>query len=260
MKYKFIAIILISAVFLSFSFQKNVNNEVRPPGTVKIVENFFFDETELTNIDWREYVFWMKKEYGEDSKEYLSSLPDTTVWTKLDQGFNEAMTKNYFSHPSFNSYPVVGISYNQAVHYCKWRTDRVKEMWALNFGKDNVPNLEYRLPTKTEWALIANTGFKPLSKKAKRKYKEMAPSFFLNIKQEEISNGSFYTAPTRSFHPNKHGVYHLFGNVAEMTAEKGIAKGGGWLHDYDDVMSDTNFEYTEPTAWLGFRCVAEILE
>src|SRR5690606_25586361 len=40
---------------------------------------------------------------------------------------NETMTNNYLRHPAFSDYPVVGVSWIQAVEFSKWRTDRVNE-------------------------------------------------------------------------------------------------------------------------------------
>ena len=38
------------------------------------------------------------------------------------------MTENYLRHPGYGEYPVVGVSWIQAVEYANWRTDRVAEM------------------------------------------------------------------------------------------------------------------------------------
>ncbi|MCR9286502.1 MAG: formylglycine-generating enzyme family protein [Bacteroidetes bacterium] len=256
MKSKFIAIISISTIFMSFSFLKFEKATPRPPGTVKIVENFFFDKTEISNIDWKEYLSWLKKEFGETSEKYLSATPDRSVWLEL--AYAEVLAENYFDHPSYDGYPVVGISYDQVVQYCEWRTKRVKEMWALNHGSKNVPNFRYRLPTKTEWELVANTGFKELSKKEQRRMKNKPIEQNYNIKQE---GGDFFiTAPCYSYLPNKHGMYNLYGNVAEMVSEEGVAKGGSWNHNYNNSVFDAEISYEKPSSWLGFRCVCEIIE
>jgi len=42
-------------------------------------------------------------------------------------GYNEPYVQYYFRHPSYNDYPVVGVSWLQASDYCAWRTDRVNE-------------------------------------------------------------------------------------------------------------------------------------
>jgi len=51
----------------------------------------------------------------------------------------------------------------------------------------------------------------------------------------------------------------LFGNVAEMTMEEGVAKGGAFIHFEKDIDINTKIPYEKPTNWLGFRCVAEVL-
>ena len=40
-----------------------------------------------------------------------------------------------------------------------------------------------------------------------------------------------------------------------MTSEKGIAKGGSWIHTEEETTVEKDFNYQKPTKWLGFRCV-----
>ena len=73
-----------------------------------------------------------------------------------------------------------------------------------------------------------------------------------------LNDNADITAPILAYWPNKLGIYNLIGNVAEMTSIKGIAKGGSWKHTEDEISVDKDFEYTESTSWLGFRCVFEV--
>ncbi|WP_298530625.1 gliding motility lipoprotein GldJ [uncultured Algibacter sp.] len=95
------------------------------------VQSFYMDESEVTNLMYVEYLDYMKKLYPPDDdlyKEiYKGILPDTLVWRNR-LGFNEVMTDNYLRHPAYAEYPVVGVSWIQAVEYANWRTDRVNEL------------------------------------------------------------------------------------------------------------------------------------
>ncbi|HIW86693.1 MAG TPA: SUMF1/EgtB/PvdO family nonheme iron enzyme [Candidatus Onthomorpha intestinigallinarum] len=98
------------------------------------VSSFYMDECEVTNLDYREYLYWLNRVYGNDYPEvYQRALPDTLVWrSKL--GYNEPMVDYYFRHPSWSDYPVVGVSWVQASEYCNWRTDRVNEKILVDNG------------------------------------------------------------------------------------------------------------------------------
>jgi len=244
------------------------NAQINPSGTVKIKGNIYIDKTEVSNFDWREYVMWLEKTYGKTAMEYRNALPDTLVW-KEKESFNEPYTQYYYSHPAYNDYPVVGISYEQAVQYCKWRTERVKELFETKMltDKKNVypTNFEYRLPTKEEWEAAAKIGYsEKIQQQLNTKYKgQLLANLKRNTEDNVVVAGNLaqnadIIAPVKSYWPNAAGCYNLIGNVAEMINQQGLAKGGSWMNEPSEVYIEKDLTYTKPTAWLGFRCVAEI--
>jgi len=97
------------------------------------VGSFYMDETEVTNSDYREYLYWIKRVFVDYPQVYKEALPDTLVW-RSEMAYNEPMVDYYFRHPAYNDYPVVGVSWLQANKYCEWRTDRVNEMLLIQEG------------------------------------------------------------------------------------------------------------------------------
>ena len=98
------------------------------------VSSFYMDETEVANIDYREYLYWVKNVFGATYPEvWKRALPDTLVWRE-ELEYNEPLVETYFRHPAYDDYPVVGINWMQANEYCKWRTDRVNEMILIEKG------------------------------------------------------------------------------------------------------------------------------
>ncbi len=107
------------------------------------VSSFYMDETEVANIDYKEYLYWLDRVFRESYPEvYLDALPDTLVWRE-ELAYNEPFVETYFRHPSYDDYPVVGVNWIQANEYCKWRTDRVNEMILIEKGILN-PNAEQK--------------------------------------------------------------------------------------------------------------------
>ena len=222
---------------------------------VEIGDGFYVDAEEISNIDWKEYLFWVAREGEGDSTDFWAAHPDTSVWLGQLVSGDDAMAKIYFNHPAYDNYPLVGVSYEQAQKYCKWRADRIREV----VGPGATVDLEFRLPSLAEWTLIRRLNHPDLHYKVKKK--NQGKSLFNHRRPRSeppgMANPNYLlTAPVRSFLVSEMGVYNLYGNVAEMLAEKGVAVGGSFFHSKKVIYAGINQSYTGPAHWLGFRCVA----
>lgn len=98
------------------------------------IPSFYIDQTEVSNLDYLEYLYWLNRVFGADYPEvYRKALPDTLVWRQR-LAYNEPLVETYLRHPAYRNYPVVGVSWLQASDYCAWRTDRVNEMLLIRHG------------------------------------------------------------------------------------------------------------------------------
>lgn len=97
------------------------------------VSSFYIDETEVRNVDYREYLYWLRRVFVDYPEVYKMALPDTLVWREK-LAYNEPYVEYYFRHPAYQDYPVVGVNWRQANDYCAWRTDRVNELIMVREG------------------------------------------------------------------------------------------------------------------------------
>jgi len=107
------------------------------------VNSFYIDKSEVANVHYREYLYWINAVFDGDEFEAVrqGALPDTLVW-RSELAYNEPLVEYYLRHPSYNYYPVVGVSWKQANDFCLWRTDRVNEMKLLEKGFINDKSLK----------------------------------------------------------------------------------------------------------------------
>ncbi|MCF7567708.1 gliding motility lipoprotein GldJ [Sabulilitoribacter arenilitoris] len=123
--------------FTKGKVQDDVMHDWNNTPTQQHVQSFYMDETEVTNVMYLEYLDWIKRVYPPTDDNfraiYHGALPDTLVWRNR-LGFNEIMTENYLRHPGYAEYPVVGVSWIQAVEYANWRSDRVNEFYLERAG------------------------------------------------------------------------------------------------------------------------------
>lgn len=171
------------------------------------------------------------------------NLQDYSQWWEWRRGAN-------WKHPQGEgsslvgkgSYPVVHVSWDDAVAYCKWA------------GK--------RLPTEAEWEYAARGGFLnnvyPWGNEnvdvGKPRCNYWQGSFPIQNEQKDGYAGS---APVRSFGFNGYGLYDMSGNVWEWTADL-------YHHDYYKEFASTSlasnptgpatsFDPDEP--WIAKRVI-----
>ncbi len=137
-------------------FSSTKNAKYAPYPGIKIGSNLYVDQTEVSNIDYLEFLALIQ--YDSTSEFYSSMLLDSTVWEKSDKLPREFVTK-YLRDPAYRYFPVVGITPQQAANYCQWKSMIYNVNISSKNGKEET--IEYtrgRLPTLKEWRRMENNG------------------------------------------------------------------------------------------------------
>lgn len=291
----FAVVIIICTSFLKKEkfIENNDLFEIGAPGILPINNELFCDQSEIRNVDWREYEYWIGRVFGRYSEEFKNTVIDTLVWRDAGDCLEDYIYY-YFRHPAYQHYPVVGVSQKQAELYSKWRSDRVFEYLLINLGiidvdfdanRDTYFSIEkffnseiktktknykidyypyYSLPSIEESKLIIE-----YSDSIDQRYLDKCNSFFSKkcnrTKQNYPSyqlqiipclKDSFLTDPTISIHESyAQKFFHLRGNVAEWSNEENVAFGGGWEDDEEKIMANDITHHSNPSASIGFRNV-----
>ncbi|MBO4294952.1 MAG: SUMF1/EgtB/PvdO family nonheme iron enzyme [Alphaproteobacteria bacterium] len=185
-------------------------------------------------------------------------LPIDTENENIEIGYTPVTNENYmlfvqetgYNAPKYwvegkiptgkEKHPVVGVSYHDALAYCKWLT-----------GEDG--EYRYRLPTMTEWEKAAG----PMPKKAK-----------VNCEQNKGTTPVDTFAKIRS----ACGAVDMWGNVWEWTSTEQqtksgyklmMIKGGSWASSCIKSRTEYRWDAREAKSYddtIGFRVVRERLK
>lgn len=215
--------------------------------------------------------------------------PDTLVWVRdFTYSYNEPMARQYFYHPKYDDYPVVGVSWHQANAFCNWRTRWLNRYWE----SQGMPITEHwRLPTEYEWEFAARGGrdnnMYPWGGPYTRNSKGCLLANFKPNRGNYMSDGGLYPVRADSYFPNDYGLYNMAGNVAEwtisaydesshqfthdlnsdyqveadddgpLTLKRKVTRGGSWKDvAYFIQNGSRSYEYQDTSkSYLGFRCV-----
>ena len=230
---------------LSISAQKPSKREIKSlRKTIGVSENFVYIPQGERFIDHKNVhfdSFWMMN--SEVSNEMYNCYLHVDTTSK------------------YQSYPVVNISYDNAILYCQWLNTQLKDK-----------SWEYRLPTREEWVYAAcadqNCSYSngtPFLKNIKGItmfcYKQVGDEAICENEKGEMVVKEFgmkmnnFPIPVLSLYPNDWGLFNMCGNAAEMVMEKGVAVGGSWNNTGYDIRIESTQTYSTPSPMIGFRPV-----
>jgi gliding motility-associated lipoprotein GldK len=172
-----------------------------------------------------------------------SIYPDTLVWMRdFSYSYNEPLTKLYFSHAAYNEYPVVGVSWKQALAFTHWRTNN-SDYYAGKPGRnDQKIDGIYRLPTEAEWEYAArgnsrkNAMYPWGSPYTRTKEGRLLANFkpgrgdYLGGNPE---NDNIHTTKIKSYTENDFNLFDMAGNVAEWTSSAYYEGGFNFMGDFN---------------------------
>lgn len=221
-------------------------------------------------------------------EETINIFPDTLVWVRdFTYGFNEPLA-DYFWHPAYDNYPVVGVTWSQAKAFNAWRTQLMNN-WRNSNGQADVQR--FRLPTEAEWEYAARGGLElspfPWGGPYMRNAQGCPLANFKPMRGDYVEDGGAYTVDISSYSPNDYGLYNMAGNVAEWTStaydetvyefshelspeytyhakvtdppalHRKVTRGGSWKDiGYYCQTGTRSFEYRDTSkAYIGFRSV-----
>ena len=214
----------------------------------------------------------------------VNIYPDTTCWVNdFQNSDNETYLRYYFSNPTYNDYPVVGVTWEQANAFCAWRTDYLLK----GLGAEARYVQRYRLPTEAEWEDGNEFPWENEDMMNDR------GCFYANFKPDRgnyTKDGNLITSKVGIYGANSNGLFDMAGNVAEWTStiytEAGVdamndlnptlkynaakedpyrlkkksVRGGSWKDPESYIRSAwRTWEYqNQPRSYIGFRCVRSV--
>ncbi len=240
-------------------------------GLQKVAPRLYAMEGEVNNLQYEQFLMDLLKNKAFDLLETCKTTK--TDWRSLLPIYHQLVpNKTVFlhGHPDSDENPVQNISYEAAQLYCTWITNVYN---SSNSKKKNFQKVKFRLPTEEEWEKAGRAGHDQApypwggfySRNAKGCY---LANFYVS---EELpcetcdnthpsNDGGFFSVKITSYFPNDYGLYNISGNIAEMIAEKGIAKGGSWEDTPENCVIHSRKEYNGISPAIGFRVFMEVVE
>ncbi len=222
----------------------------------------------LFDLDYFSSEFIEIETYYSNSNIYI---PFALNYSELESNYedNQKLVKDSIKY--FMDFPIYGIPYEQALEIAKWYGE------IHNANKFNKSKLQFkgRLMTEKEYETLLQTAG-PKMKENLSSYPDSINSLgclLMNIIPSEKCKSTetkinLYgekpiAVPVWSYNPDKYGLFNIYGNMAEMTMTKGVAKGGSFNNYAKDTFYDKSQSYpidndSNLPNWLGFRIVYEV--
>jgi len=201
----------------------------KAPISMKLDMDAFEISSLVTFGEYKEYLAVIKKDSS--AAFYLSQMPDTLMCTK-------GVYKAYTSGNDFDSDPVVGISWEAAMNYCRWKT--------MQNNKGDI-NYIFRLPCESEWLDAYNY---LNTKSEKNDLSQNYSDWLLNAHDEDWWDFS---------HGSNYNYIYLAGKKEPTVLKRKDFIGDSYLFKYENLADyEETFGYQDHGyRQVGFRVIKE---
>jgi formylglycine-generating enzyme len=212
-----------TAAFFNKTFGTNMYNadffrDDNPQHRVRITKPFYLGTYHVTRGQFRQFV--TETGYKTDMEKGVKPAPSS--WNPDRKAFS-IIYENYswrkMGFEQTDEHPVVFMSWNDSVEFCKWLSKKD--------GKT------YRLPTEAEWEYACRAGtttryysgddpetLAEVGNVADAAAKAVFPNVGKNEKfQIKANDGYAFTSPVGKFKPNAFGLYDMHGNARQWCAD-----------------------------------------
>ena len=261
-----------TAAFFNKTYGENILTadlfkDEHPQHRVRITKPFYLGTYHITRGQFRQFVkdsgYKTAAEKGVGFKGAFGWDPD-----KKEFDFNEKYSWRNAGFEQTDEHPVVNVSWNDAVEFCKWLSKKESKT--------------YRLPTEAEWEYACRAGtttryysgddpetLAKVGNVADAAAKAQFPDWKYTIK---ANDGYVFTAPVGKFKPNAFGLYDMHGNARQWcadwygaeyyakspaddptgadTGDVRVLRGGSWFFRPDCARSANRLRFT-PNYRLG---------
>jgi len=207
-----------TAAFFKKTYGENLPNadffkDEHPQHRVRITKPFYLGTHHVTRGQFRQFVADAGYKTDAEKQEDLGARgwnPDQKAFR-----FNEKYSWRSAGFEQTDEHPVVNVSWNDAVEFCKWLSKKESKT--------------YRLPTEAEWEYACRAGT------TTRYYSGDDPETLATVGNvadatakakfpdwkytNRASDGYVFTAPVGKFKPNAFGLYDMHGNAWQWCAD-----------------------------------------
>jgi formylglycine-generating enzyme required for sulfatase activity len=193
--------------------EASVNCEVEAPRKTRIKDGFWLGRTEVTVGQWKKFVTATGYRTDAEKKGYVDNAPRKgQPWGRVD---GASWRDPGFGSPPQDNHPVSCVSWNDAMAFCEWATERERKAGRL---ADHV----VRLPTEAEWEYACRAGVQ-----TKFWWGESKEDGKDRLNWSGRDDGFEFVAPVDSYGArgrNGFGLADMLGNVYEWCLDDYDAK------------------------------------
>ncbi|MEM7163427.1 MAG: SUMF1/EgtB/PvdO family nonheme iron enzyme, partial [Bacteroidota bacterium] len=244
------------------------NDDFAAPVVVN-TSSFYIAKHEVSNKEYNEFLEELR--LNGRMEEYKAFCIDSSAWLNA-VAYSSGFIKHYHRHQAYQDHPVLNVPFDGAQAYCSWLSEKV------NMATQGKPKAKFTLPSREQWIRAArgdqhkrlytwegkennqsnehcNYSKKNEGGESSNEHTKSEGRTVVVGTMNRLKSSVSVTKPVKSYAPNEFGLYNMNGNVAEMITEEGMALGGSWASNRNEVSLNSQMEYNKANPFVGFRPV-----